>query len=361
MLWRKSILAVLILLLPASAWAQLDCILPTREQGFDARRPGAQALRRAAQATTAILQRNAVFLAGHRPLRVRTTIDYYGWDHLSASVIITAYNQKAWLAGGCKVSKFADRGGGLRDAVIAIYLNDPGSMLGGRLGDDVLHASYAPHPRGQFAGFPMYAVAGPEGDPRVLLSRAGYQPWVAVTVAEALAWQERDLVRRERDSAAGVRSGNEALDEAKIQKIYSEMAKVNAAEAEKFRAQMLAWLPRMRANQAAQISSAKAAMTQQRAQFDAYRASLTPAQLSAQARLGGAAPDGHVVRLEHPSGRPLAKIDPDFARRDPGRIHIISVALTASAKTGPGHAWLQSSYEALDFAALAGLLGADGR
>jgi hypothetical protein len=69
---------------------------------------------------TAIVQQNAVFMQGNKPVRVRTTINYGGWDRQSASVVTTAYNKKAWLAGGCTLSKFADRGGGLSDGTIAI-------------------------------------------------------------------------------------------------------------------------------------------------------------------------------------------------------------------------------------------------
>lgn len=352
----RTMVAMLMLLLPALARAQLDCLLPTREEGFEAHRPGAQALRRAARATAAILQRNAVFVAGHRPVRVRASINYYGWDRLAASVIISAYNQTAWLAGGCKISKFSDRGGGLRDGVIAIYLNDPQSMLGGRLGDDSLQASFAPHRQGEFAGFPVYAVAGAGGDPRALLSRANYQPWVAVSVSEALAWQERELVRRERDTDALQPSGDDPFDEAKIEQIYRDMAKVNAAEAEKTRSQMLASLPKLRATRTVQINHARQEMARQRSAFDTYRASLTPGQLSAQARLGGAAPSGRVTPLDHAAGKPLAKVDPEYSRRDPGRIHFIAVALTPSPRTSEHYDWMQASYAALDFAALAQLL-----
>lgn len=93
---------------------------PAREEGFDPKQPGATELQRAARAVTAIVQQNAVFMQGNKPVRVRTTINYGGWDRQSASVVTTAYNKKAWLAGGCTLSKFADRGGGLSDGTIAI-------------------------------------------------------------------------------------------------------------------------------------------------------------------------------------------------------------------------------------------------
>ncbi len=179
-------MTLIALIVPAFALAQLDCIVPTRKEGFDPKQPGATELQRAARAVAAIVQKNAVFMQGNKPVRVRTTIDYGGWDQQSASVITTAYNQKAWRPGGCKLSKFADRGGGLSDGTIAIFINNPGAMFGGQLGGGELKASAMPTPLGNSAGFPMYAGGGNKDNPCLLMSRAGYEPWVPVTIAEIL-------------------------------------------------------------------------------------------------------------------------------------------------------------------------------
>ena len=101
---RISPLLTLLVLLPSLASAELDCIVPTREEGYDASRPGAEAVRRAARAVEAIVKRNTVFMAGNEPVRVRTSISYYGDQSLAASVITTAYNKKAWVGDGCQVS-----------------------------------------------------------------------------------------------------------------------------------------------------------------------------------------------------------------------------------------------------------------
>ena len=128
----RSIASVWILFsVSLPAVAQLDCVVPTREEGYDSKRPGAEALRRGARTIEAIVKRNDVFMAGDEPVRVRTSISYYGERWLSASVITTAYNKKAWVAGGCNVSQFADRGGGLADGQIVVYINNPDAMLGG--------------------------------------------------------------------------------------------------------------------------------------------------------------------------------------------------------------------------------------
>ena len=56
---RRSIVLLSILLTASSpALAQLDCIVPTREEGYHARRPGAEAVRKAARAIEAIVKLN---------------------------------------------------------------------------------------------------------------------------------------------------------------------------------------------------------------------------------------------------------------------------------------------------------------
>lgn len=183
----KTVVAMTLIALtvPTLAQAQLDCLVPTREEGFNPKQPGATELQRAARAVAAIVQQNAVFMQGNKPVRVRTTIAYGGLDRQSASIITTAYNQKAWRP-GCKISKFADRGGGLSDGTIAIFINEPEAMFGGQLGDADLKASGMPTPLGITTGFPIYAGGGNKDNPRLLMSRAGYEPWVTVTIADML-------------------------------------------------------------------------------------------------------------------------------------------------------------------------------
>lgn len=350
-LWLLALAA----LAPTVATAQLDCVVPTREEGYEAGRPGAEALRRVARAAAAITQKNAVFMAGNKPVRVRTSISYHGLDWLSVSVITTAYNQKAWLRDGCQVSPNADRGGGLSDGQIAIYINDPGAMLGGQLGDAELRASFAPLQRGSVAGYPVYLAGGNEQSPRVLLSNDGYRPWVPVTVAEVLRWQEREIARREADYAKGSPAAN-GLDERKIDEMYRSMKRIDPAAAEKMRADLLATQQKVRASAAKNDAAATQAMTKRRAAFDAYRASLSPEQLAAPGTMSAATTREGALRADDPAGRPLARIDPTFAQRDPKRLHAIVVSVAPQPTTDPEHAWQQSSYEALDFAALAALL-----
>ena len=87
----------LLLCVPSLVLAELDCIVPTREEGYEASRPNAEAIRRAARAVEAIVKRNALFMAGNEPVRVRTSISYHGERWLSASVITTALGSEALI------------------------------------------------------------------------------------------------------------------------------------------------------------------------------------------------------------------------------------------------------------------------
>lgn len=354
----KIVVAITLIALtaPAVARAQLDCIVPTREDGFDSKRPGAAALQRAARAAVAIVQDNAVFMQGNKPVRVRSSINYYGWDRQQASVITTAYNKKAWLPGGCNVSKFADRGGGLSDGTIAFFINEPEAMVGSQLGDAELKAGGMPTPLGSTAGFPIYAAGGNKDNPRMLMSRGGYEPWVPVTVADMLDWRERELKKKEQEYEASVQQSGNELNEAKIEEIYRDMKKINAAEAEKTRTQLLASLEKMRATSARQSGQAAQWMTQQRSAFDAYRASFTSTQLAAPGTISHSMTPDNVMRVDDPEGQPLAKVDPAYAQRDPRRIHVIVVGLSPQPKTDPEHEWFNASLAALDYAGLGKLL-----
>ena len=69
-----AVMTLITLMVPTFVQAQLDCIVPTREEGFDPKQPGATELQRAARAVAAIVQQNAVFMQGNKPVRIRTTI-----------------------------------------------------------------------------------------------------------------------------------------------------------------------------------------------------------------------------------------------------------------------------------------------
>ena len=343
----------LLFLFPSLASAQLDCMVPTREEGYDASRPGAESVRRAARAIEAIVKRNAVFMAGNEPVRVRTSISYYGDRWLSASVITTAYNRKAWVGEGCQISKFSDRGGGLSDGQIAVYINDPGAMLGGRIGDSELTASLGSRRVGEVAGFPLYGRGDDAADTMVMITSSKELPWVPVTVAEALDWREREI--KEREASWQKQSGNAGKAETQLRAAYENMKKLDPAGAEKMRVKMERDLEKMRADEARVHAQSNDAIASTRAEFDAYRASFSAAQLREQATISGQTFRRVVPRVDDPKGRPMVRVNAAEAQRDPGRIRLLVVP-QYSVATDEDHEWQVASRKALDYAALAALL-----
>jgi hypothetical protein len=334
------------------AFAELDCIVPTREEGFDARVPGAESVRRAARAIESIVKRNAVFMAGNEPVRVRTSISYYGDGASAASVITTAYNKKAWV-GTCQLSQFADRGGGLADGQIAVYINDPDSMLGGRVGDSELPARLAPRHVGEMAGFPLYVHGDDRTDTRLMMSAGNELPWTPVTIAEALDWRERDLVKQEADSQQ--QSGSAGKVEAQLRAAYENMKKLDPANAEKMRERMERDLARIRADEARVLASSTNAVAQRRAGFDKYRASFSAARLREPATIGTELAFNAVQRVDDPKGKPIVRVDTTRAQRDPQKIKLLVIP-QYSVATDEDHEWLVASRKALDYAAIAALL-----
>lgn len=79
----------------------------------------------------------------------------------------------------------------------AVYINDPDAMLGGKVGDSELPARLASRRVGELAGFPLYGRDDDAADTMVMISSSKELPWVPVTIAEALDWREREIVKRE--------------------------------------------------------------------------------------------------------------------------------------------------------------------
>ncbi len=200
-------------------------------------------------------------------------------------------------------------------------------------------------------------MSGNEANPRVLLSRSGYEPWVPVTLAEVLDWRERELASREADLRRAQQPSANDLTEEKIQKMYEGMKPFDPAGAEKMRNDMLRMLPKLRSDAAAQNAEGGAMLARYRAEFNAYRASLSPAQLAAPGnhQAGTFSREG-VVRSDASQGGLLSRVDPAYASRDPNRIHLLVVGISPHPKASPQYAWAQASYDALDYTALAALL-----
>jgi hypothetical protein len=346
------VLCVMVLLCSVSrnAEAQLDCSVPTRERSSEGAVRG-QALadfRQSVLAVEAIVKRNAVFMGGVRPIRVRTTIDYAPGPPRSAIVNTVAYNQGAWTKTGCDVIPQADRGGGISDGAIHIVINDARSFLGGTDNDGVLEAFTEPKLTGQFAGFPEYDGI------YVLLSRGNRVPWVPVTIAEVLDREDRRLARefeefeRERQKPG--------ISEADIQKSYEALLKLAPAQAEAQRAAMMKVMVETRQRMAEFLTKRAADLERQRQTLNAYRASFGADGLRSQARVG-VFPDGR-TRVDDPNGRASVKVDPALSRLAPESIHFMRVFVgVLRTDPVPGRwQWMEKSKATLDLDALARLI-----
>lgn len=335
----------------AGATGYLDCVVATRERGDTMTPPSAAALRQAAHAVERIAKADAAFMAGNRrPIRVRTTIDAWRGTPHGAIINTVAYTQKAWVRGACDVIPQADRGGDLSEGAIHVILNDPYSFLTARLGDHDFEAFEEPVRTGEFAGFPIYDQL------YVLISRTGKVPWVPVTVADALRFEEARMKRRFDEWTAEKQRPSISL--ASIETSYQAMRKIDPEAAEKTRAALVNVMQDEKIQRAKMEADHDARLARQAVAWAAYRAALTPAQLQAQARLGVVGAD-QIVRVDDPNGRRLVKADPALATLPPGEVHLIRVFRGDWPKDPvEGRTeWMRRTNDTLDFAALARLAG----
>lgn len=333
----------------------LDCIIPMRERGDRMTGPSAAALRQAALAVERIARANAVFMGGNRrPIRVRTTIDAWTGTPHGAIINTVAYTEKAWVKGRCDVIPQADRGGDLSEGAIHVILNDPYSFLTTKLGDQDFEAYEEPKQTGEFAGYPVY-----DGQ-YVLLSRSGRAPWVPVTVAEALTFQEARMQQRLDEWTA--QKQRPYMSAANIEASYEAMQKIDPAAAEKTRTGLLKVMEDEKIQRTKMEAETDARFARQAAAWAAYRRNLTPAQLQAQARLGVVGTD-QIVRVDDPNGRKLVKADPALTKLPPGDVHLIRVFRgdwpndPVAGRTD----WMRRTNDTLDIVGLQALLLGSGR
>jgi hypothetical protein len=342
--------SLVLLLAPATALAQLNCMVPTRERGDGGARANASraAFRNRVLAIERIVKENQHFMTGIRPIRVRTTIDYGDVQPRTAIVNTVAYNREAWLAKGCDVIPQADRGGGVSDGAVHVTVNDPRTFFGGSDNDGVLETFTEPVRSGEFGGFPEF------NGMYVLLARPGFVPWVPVTIADVLDREgrrlERDLEEWSRDKQ---RPG---MNEADIDKSYALLRQLDPKAAEEQRAAMIKVMHEARAQRVKFEAEQDADLARRRVELDAYRRSFTPERLASQATVGHF-PDGR-VKVDDQKGRKLVKVDPAVARLNPDAIHFMRVFVGGVATDPvPGRwPWMQRTKAAVDLAGLARLI-----
>jgi hypothetical protein len=349
-------LCAVLLIFPLLASAQLDCIVPTREDtsgsGLSVSSPVLAPIRRAALAVEAIIKSNASFMAGARPVRVRTTIQYSHDAPWTANIFTAAYNQAAWV-GKCGLSPYADRGGGLRDGTISVYINEPRGLLGFPVIDKPFEVFEAPKSVAPTAGFPTFRG---EVGATIALSASGAMPWIPITISEQLDYEERRL--RERLAEWEHEKDKPGVSASKVAKCFTDMKKINPAMAEDACGGLRAALKDQQEQRSQREAQMDAQLGAQRDDLRDYRASFSAAQLQSPARPDGNRDSG-IGRVDHPDGPMRVKVDPAYRQLDPDRVHLIYVSPETAMPTDtvPGrYQWMKASSEAIDYAALAKLL-----
>jgi hypothetical protein len=199
----------------------------------------------------------------------------------------------------------------------------------------------------------LYGRGDDAADTMVMMNASSELPWTPVTIAEALDWREREIA--EREASWQKQSGSAGKAEAQLRAAYENMKKVNPAAAEDMRVRMERDIAKMRADEARVHAKANDAVAGTRTEFDAYRASFSTSQLREQATISGAVYRKSVMRVDDPKGRPIVRVSTAAAERDPGRIKLLVIP-QYSVATDEDHQWQVASRNALDCAALAGLL-----
>jgi hypothetical protein len=346
--------------MPQTALAQLDCIVPTVEsipgKAQKLANPAFAAIRKAALAAEAIVKQNNPLMTGIHPIRVRTKISYSHEAPWSVTVFTGVYNQEAWI-GKCGLVPHADIGSSIRDGFIVININEPRTPLGYPIGDTALEVFNEPTPIAPTAGYPtIREIHGSVCYDNVVMSATGAMPWIPVTIAEALDFEERKLATR---LAEWQREKQKAkLSEADVTKCINNMKKVNPAMTEEACGGLRKALEIMRGQRSKEEAEMEAYYTAQTNDLRAYRASFSAAQLQGPARPNGRRDSG-IGRVDDPRAKMEVKVDPAYRRLDPTRIHLIFVRPESAMATDTNpvrYQWQLAVNAAINYAALAKLL-----
>lgn len=211
---RSQSLAIVCLLLAATAVQAGDCWVPTVEGNADQRESAlyrsllaAEAAQRADAAINAI---RAVRYQVHRSI----SVPMHARAPRSAESYIMLHKPDGW-AGDCGLQPWADE---VHYASLTVHFNDLRSLEGQlEAGTDIaeLHPFYEPEITAYRAGFPVY-------ENRVLvITPEGMPPFVPVTVGEYLdLWQRRLQAEQEQVRANGAELANDTEMQAYIDRLH---------------------------------------------------------------------------------------------------------------------------------------------
>lgn len=305
----KPVYYILACLLFSGSASALDCWIPTVDNTQPRyRKEALPHIRSFVSTVEQVVRDNPHFKAMPRPIRIRAAYSVGPGD---AQVNVYAYQPPVWTPGQCNVVPGADRC--CHDGSITVLVN--GAATTGP--EYVIRCNKVnwfkePKRTGTTAGFPEY-----EG--RVYMSADGRLPWIPFSVEEYLADQERQVLER-REEFRTTLATTPGMDQKTIDTIEGNIAR----DLDK---------------------------------IVSYRASLTPAQLAAQAYQGngplnlGRADDARSVKLVKPDRDYF-----DLSQTDRIRLITVYVGVAPNDPVPERLATMQRTKETFDFQRLAKFL-----
>jgi hypothetical protein len=315
-------------------------------------------MRTAARTMNDILERNPA-LQGLPDVRLRSTWQVVGhprstpWMPYGFHLVLWAHPRQVWGAGNCDVTPQADRVD--PHAAVVVQTNSVRSTLtqqNSYVRDEQIEAFIEPEQVGKVGRYPVYRGQW------IVLTFDGRAPWVPVTTEEYLAFEERRLTQAVAEADHNIAEAHAnagKYDDSGPRQVYEAMKKTNPAEAEKF----WAMIQDVKAQAVKDAAAAAAtppienAWVKQLDDLRALRASLTPAQLRAQAREGYASksPIRPVDTLPR-----LVKMDPAFPweRANPNRIRMMEIHFSGAGS--PYDAMMRQAAETFDWGAIEALM-----
>ena len=258
------------LILPATARAQVDCWAP-REAQDSVSTQKFTPIRQALLTLEEIIRKNAAYEAAPEPVRMRTTIAAGPSEAGGARIFVRAYPPmqgeiRVWTKERCDVIPQAER---VAASVGQIYV-----FINYSVQEQFLQGAEVPKYEGEYAGYPIY-------NGWIVMTKDRRLPWIPQTLHERL---DREEQKRQRavDEWNAVKAGRKPLDEASQMKTYEMLKKSDPAGAETFLATV------RETNEELKKAKADEPMTDAHLQghlkaLQAYRASFTSLQLDAPA------------------------------------------------------------------------------
>jgi hypothetical protein len=320
--------------------------------------PRVAGMRAAARAMNAILERNAA-LQALPEVRLRSTWQVVGHPRSTPGMpygfhlVLWAHPRQVWGPGECDVIPQADRVD--PRAAVVVQTNSVRSTLTQQdsyVRDEQIEAFVEPEQIGKVGRYPVYRGQW------IVLTFDGRVPWIPVTTAEYLAFEERRLMREVAEADRNIADTHARVgqyDDSGPRQVYEAMKKTDPVEAEKFWT-MIQGVKAQAARDAAAAATAPPIVNAWVKQLDdlrALRASLTPAQLRAQAREGhnSKSPIRPVDTLPR-----LVKMDPAFPweRADANRIRMMEIHFSGAGS--PYDAMMRQAAETFDWGAIEALM-----